>query len=215
MSKPSVLYITLYLPVKDIHGGGNRMFEQIRCLSDKYDIHLISFVRDWEEPGIEPLKRFCREIDTVRIEEKKSKSYSLAEPGFIKNYYSHEMDSLIRRKIKEKGFNIVQFEYLAMAQYRGGIETKARTILVEHQLGFLCLKKEIAAEENLLKKLMLLFRYNRLLRYETETFKKFNGVIFISACESGYAEDTRNFISPMGVDTGFFKTAWKCAEDID
>ena len=213
--KQKILYVTLYLPIKNIHGGGNRMHEQIRCLSDKYDIHLISYARDWEEDGIGPLRRFCKEIDVVRVKERNSKSYSLTSPGFIKNYYSRQMSALIHKKIKEIDFDIVQFEYLSMAQYRDSFNIKAKKILTEHQLGFLCLKKEMATEKNMLKKSVLLFRYNRLLRYERKMFKKFDKVIFISGSEAGCAGYPGSFISPMGVDTEYFKPDMNKTEDID
>jgi len=215
MNKPNILYITLYLPMRNAHGGGNRMFEQIKYFSGKYNIHLISFLRDWEEAGVEPLRPFCKEINTVRIKERNSKSYSLTKPGFIKNYYSQEMDLLIREKTKDASFDIVQFEYLPMAQYKDGLKTKAKSILTEHQLGFLCLKKEMDMERNLFKKIIFLFRYIRLLKYETRIFEKFDKVIFINSSESRYASHRQSFISPMGVDTEYFKPNGKNIEDID
>lgn len=215
MNKPHILYITLYLPMKNVHGGGNRMFEQIKYLSGKYNICLISFLRDWEEKGVEPLKPYCREINTVGIKENKSRSYSFTNPGFVKNYYSREMHLLIRKKIGAADFKIVQFEYLPMAQYRDGLKMKAKSILTEHQLGFLCLKKEREIEKDFLKKAALLFRYNRLKVYEKMTFKKFDKVFFINRYESVRAGITHSFVSPMGVDTEYFKPDKKNEEDID
>jgi len=191
------------------------MFEQIKYLSDKYSIHLISFARGWEENDLEPLGQFCKEINVVKIKERNSKSYFLTKPGFIKNYYSREMAALIRKKIKETDFDIVQFEYLPMAQYRDGLNMRAKTILVEHQLGYLCLKKEMAAEKNMLKKIAFSFRYNRLLKYENKIFKKFDKVIFISGTEATAAKHPNSFVSPMGVDTEYFKPDGNNPEDID
>ncbi|MDD5097383.1 MAG: glycosyltransferase family 4 protein [Candidatus Omnitrophica bacterium] len=215
MDKPSILYITLYLPLQNSHGGGNRMFEQLKCLSDKYNISLISFLRDWEESGVERLKPYCRQINTVNIKESRSKSYSFAKPGFLKNYYSTEMAALINKKISADGFDIVQFEYLPMAQYNDGLKMKAKSVLVEHQLGFLCLKKEAEAESNFLKKAELLFRYNRLKAYEIKAFKNFDQVVFISRYESIRAHLPQAFVSPMGVDTEYFKPQKVSDEDID
>lgn len=201
--------------MKNVHGGGNRMFEQIKYLSDKYNICLISFLRDWEGEGIGLLKPYCREINTVSIKEKKSRSYSFTNPGFVKNYYSQEMDSSIRKKTSAADFDIVQFEYLSMAQYRDGLKMEAKSILTEHQLGFLCLKKEAEIEKNFLKKAALLFRYNRLLAYEMRIFKKFDRVVFVSSYESVRAGIQHSFVSPMGVDTEYFKPDKKNEEDID
>ena len=215
MNKPNILYITLYLPLKNIHGGGNRMFEQIKCLSDKYNICLISFLRDWEEEGVGLLKPYCREINTVSIKEKKSRSYSFTKPGFVKNYYSPEMNALIRKKISAANFDIVQFEYLPMAQYRDGLKIKAKSVLIEHQLGFLCLKKEAGIESDFLRRAVLLFRYNRLKTYEMKIFKKFDKVVFVSSYESARAGMPHSFVSPMGVDTEYFKPGKINEENID
>ena len=189
------------------------MFEQIRYLSARHDVYLLSFMRDWEESGLENLKSICKEVRIVRIREKKAKSYSFVSPGFIKNYYSKKMNLLIQRKIKEVDFDLVQFEYLPMAQYRNGL--KVKTILTEHQLGFLCLKKEMELERDFFKKILLFFRYNRLLRYETNILKKFDRVVFISSHEARYIKDANVFISPMGIDTEYFKPGNNAAEDID
>jgi len=203
MKKLNILYISLYLPIRNLHGGGTRMFEQIKYLSARHDVYLLSFVRDWEGQGLEPLKRFCKEVDVVRIEEKGLRSYSFTGPGFIKNYYSGEMESLVQKKTKEVDFDIVQFEYLPMAQYRDGL--KARSILTEHQLGFLCLRKEMRAERNYFKKLVLLFRYNRLQAYEKRILNKFDNVVFLSSTEAGHTRRLNPFISSMGVDSEYFK----------
>ncbi len=191
------------------------MFEEIKYLSDKYNICLISFLRDWEEKGIGFLKPYCREINTVNIEERKSRSFSFTRPGFLKNYYSQEMHLLIRKKISAADFNIVQFEYLPMAQYLNGLKMKTKSILTEHQLGFLCLEKEKEIEKNFLKKTALLFRYNRLKAYEKRIFKKFDRVVFVSSYESVCAGIQHSFVSPMGVDTGYFKPHKKNEENID
>jgi|GEM_PF-3438961 len=215
MKKPKILYVTLYLPIKGIHGGGNRMFEQIKYLSAKYDIHLISFVRGWEENGVGPLKQFCAGINTVSVKEKRSKSYSFTKPGFIKNYYSREMDLLIQEKTNGVDFDIAQFEYLPMAQYSDGLKAKVVSVLVEHQLGYMCLKKEMDAEKDILKKIALFFRHKRLLKYESDTFEKFDRVIFISGSEQACARRSRSFVSPMGVDTGYFRPSGQTEEDFD
>lgn len=191
------------------------MFEQIKYLFDKYNICLISFLRDWEEEGVGFLKPYCREINTISFKEKKSRSYSFTNPGFVKNYYSHEMDSLIRKKTSAADFDIVQFEYLPMAQYRDGLKMKAKSILTEHQLGFLCLKKEAEIENNFFRKAALLFRYNRLLAYEMRIFKKFNRVVFVSSYESVCVGMQHSFVSPMGVDIEYFKPDKKNKKDVD
>ena len=215
MNKPNIFYITLYLPSKNVHGGGNRMFEQIKYLSNKYNIYLISFLRDWEKEGVNFLKPYCREINTVSIKERKSRSYSFIKPGFLKNYYSQKMRSLISEKISTLDFDIVQFEYLPMAQYSDDLKDKAKSVLTEHQLGFLCLKKEAEIEKDFLRKATLWFRYNRLKTYEIKIFKKFDKVVFLSSYESACVGIPHSFVSPMGVETEFFKPAKTSAEDID
>lgn len=213
MKRLNILYISLYLPIRNLHGGGNRMFEQVKYLSSKHDVYLLSFLRDYEEPGLQYLKPICKEVNIVKLREKNSKSYSFAKPGFVKNYYSKEMTTLIYKKIREINFNVVQFEYLPMTQYSDGLDIK--TILTEHQLGFLYLKKEMELEKNYFKKLVFLFRYNRLMRYERKILCKFDHVVFISNNEAEYMKDINPFVSPMGVDAEYFKSKKRKTEDTD
>lgn len=191
------------------------MFEQIKHLSAKYNIRLISFLRDWEEKSVADLKPYCREINTVSIEEKRSRSYSLISPGFVKNYRSREMELLIREKTSVSDLDLVQFEYLPMARYRIELRTKAKCILTEHQLGFMCLRKEAEIENNFFRKLGLLLRYSRLLRYEMKIFSEFDKVIFVSSYESDRASIRHSFVSPMGVDTEYFNPGKNNNKDID
>jgi len=169
-------------------------------------------MRDWEEQGVRDLALICAHVDVVPLREKHSRSYSFLSPGFIKNYYSREMYGLIHKKLREVDFDILQFEYLPMAQYINGFNKRA--FITEHQLGYLYLKKEMLVEENTLRKAILYFRYRRLFHYETRTLRRFDKVIFISNKEAEEIREGGPFVSPMGVDAEYFKPDDE-AEDTD
>lgn len=214
MKNLKVLYLSLYLPMQGFHGGGNRMFKQIKYLANKHDIYLISFLRDWEEQAVEQLRPFCKEINAVKVKEKNFKSHSLINPGFIKNYYSKDMEFLLLEKIKQINPDLVQFEYLPMAQYKDGLTIKS--ILTEHQLGFLYLKKEMNIEKNAFKRLLLYARYKRLMNYELKALRKFDSVVFLNNKEAECSSlGFKSFVSSMGVDTKYFVPDKSILQDTD
>lgn len=200
--------------MQGFHGGGNRMFEQIKYLSASNNVYLISFFRDGEEKDLESLRSICKEVNLVRIKEKGKRSYSFTEPGFIKNYYSKDMEFLLLEEIKQINPDLIQFEYLPMAQYKDGL--KVKSILTEHQLGFLCLKKELDIERNAFRKALLYLRYRRLMNYELKTLRKFDSVVFLNNKEAECASlGPKSFVSSMGVDTEYFTPAKPGLQDTD
>ena len=48
----NVLVLTAYPPVLHRHGGGVRMFHNIRILSEKHSVHVLSFVGSDEEEDL-------------------------------------------------------------------------------------------------------------------------------------------------------------------
>ena len=58
-----ILFVSLFLPqAKAYHAGGRFVFEIIRHLSEKHEIHLVTRLEENELPTLEDLKPFCKKI---------------------------------------------------------------------------------------------------------------------------------------------------------
>jgi glycosyltransferase involved in cell wall biosynthesis len=70
-----ILFISLFLPQeKAYHAGGRYVFEIIRGLSQRHEIHLVTRLEEKELPLLESLRPFCKTIHpyTYRTEGRKS-----------------------------------------------------------------------------------------------------------------------------------------------
>lgn len=60
-----ILFISLFLPMeKSYHAGGRYVFELLRELSGRHEIHLATRIQEDEFPHLEALRPYCREIHT-------------------------------------------------------------------------------------------------------------------------------------------------------
>ena len=60
MTSMNILILTAYPPVLEMHGGGVRMYHNIRILAEEHSVHLISFVEnDDERDLLRPLNEIC------------------------------------------------------------------------------------------------------------------------------------------------------------
>src|SRR2546425_18210 len=58
-----ILVVTPYPPVLHVHGGGVRMFHNIRILAQRNSVHVLSFVENEEEcRAVTPMEAFCKSV---------------------------------------------------------------------------------------------------------------------------------------------------------
>ena len=63
----NVLMLTAYPPVLDMHGGGVRMYHNIRLLSEKHSVHVLSFVWTQEEADeLNSVRPICESIQGIQ-----------------------------------------------------------------------------------------------------------------------------------------------------
>src|ERR1043166_7487813 len=63
----NILFVTAYPPVLHMHGGGVRMFHNIRILAEKHSVRVISFVdSDAEREMLRSLDGICESVAAVR-----------------------------------------------------------------------------------------------------------------------------------------------------
>ena len=63
----NVLVVTAYPPVLHRHGGGVRMYHNIRILSEKHRVHVLSFVgSDEEQDMLGSVRPICESVRGIR-----------------------------------------------------------------------------------------------------------------------------------------------------
>ena len=116
----NVLMVTAYPPVLHMHGGGVRMYHNIRLLSESgHTVHVISFVESEEErqllQSVEPI---CESIAAVqRVPDFRPHWLSL-DPFLVREFNTPEMHHAITAVRAKHRIDVMQCEYLQMAQYK-------------------------------------------------------------------------------------------------
>ena len=63
----NILFLAAYPPVLNMHGGGVRMYHNIRILGRKHDVHVVSFVEnDEEHDRVLGISEICSSVRVIR-----------------------------------------------------------------------------------------------------------------------------------------------------
>ena len=213
-----ILYICAYLPSLGISAGFTRMFEIIKRLGRKHQVDVISFIVEEEFKYLPMLKEICNRVDIVKRDYSWTKDYLLTIPAMIDEFYSKDIETLIKRRIYEEDYDIVQFEYLHMSQYAPP-SYSGKLVLTEHQLHFAARKRDFYNLSPSFKKIESLFSYWKGMIYEIRACRKFDKIITLTEHEKqilkSYIPSLNIEVVPMGVDIKLFRPNDKTEEKTD
>ena len=202
----NILMLTAYPPVLHMHGGGVRMFHNIRILAQKHSVRVVSFVEnDEERERLRSLDGICEGVTAVkRIPDFRPHWFSLY-PFLVREFSTPEMYSTVEREFQRKQVDVLQCEYLQMAQFhrRGPL-----TILTMHETMSANVYEEFHKAADAVERLRLYYRWMATLRYEVLMSRKFDRVVTMTEHDAEYvrsyspAADIRAI--PIGIDPDEF-----------
>src|SRR5215475_14084580 len=121
----NILIVTPYPPVLHMHGGGVRMFHNIRILAEKHSVRVISFVEtDEERELLHSLDGVCESVTAVRrIPDYRPHWFSLL-PFLVREFSAPEMYRAVEEEFQTRKVDVLHCEYLQMAHFhRKGLLT--------------------------------------------------------------------------------------------
>ena len=210
--KLNILFVTAMLPSK-MHGGGVVMFNLIKELSKSNNISLISFI-DFkaERKYIRALRPYVKKI---KIFERWAQRMVLLggkyliPDGIRSEFYCPEMAEEISEELKRKKYDILQFEYLQMAIYKGlcRIPKRTKVLITDLETIYKAFRQRIK-----------LFppgifwsdfkEYLRLFHYETSVLKHFSKVFVFTEHDAlnllEYSPNMNIAVHSLGVDFDYF-----------
>src|SRR5207249_920572 len=103
---------TAYPPVLDMHGGGVRMYHNIRILSQRHRVRLISFVEsDEERERLIAVREICDSVTAVRrVPDFRPHWFSLL-PFMVREFSTPEMYRAIEDAFRTGHVDVLQCEY--------------------------------------------------------------------------------------------------------
>jgi glycosyltransferase involved in cell wall biosynthesis len=185
-----------------MHGGGVRMFHNIRLLAGHHRVRVISFIESEEERQmLQPLEDICESVLAIRRVPDFRPHWLSVRPFLDREFSTPEMYRAVESEFRKGKIDILQCEYLQMAQFhRRGVFT----ILTLHEMLSANAYDAFRRETEPALKLKLFYRWMQMLRYETWMSRKFDRIVTMTRQDAGYLKsylqnsDIRAI--PIGID---------------
>jgi len=205
----NVLIVTPYPPVLNLHGGGVRMYHNIRILAEKHRVRVLSFVENEEEAELlKSAQQICESITAVkRIPDLSAHWFSL-EPFMVREFGAPAMHQAVDEAVRTESLDVIQCEYLQMAQYR---RRGVFSILTAHEAYSANAYNAFLASQDAVEKLRLFSRWMAMLNYEISMCNAFDRVVTMTREDASYLKSYARHAHiraiPIGVDAEYFKPA--------
>src|SRR6266436_5395566 len=198
----NILNLTAYPPVLRMHGGGVRMFHNIRILAEKHTVRVISFIESEEERELlRSLEGICDSVTAVkRIPDFRPHWLSLL-PFLVREFSAPEMYRAVENTLQKTKVDVLQCEYLQMAQFhRKGI----LSVLTMHEAVSANAWETFQRETDPPQKLRLFYRWMATLRYEVMMCRRFDRVVTMTEDDAAYLRSYSPAANiraiPIGID---------------
>jgi glycosyltransferase involved in cell wall biosynthesis len=202
----NILVLTAYAPVLHMHGGGVRMFHNIRLLASRHNVRVISFIEsDEEREKLRPLEAICESVTAVRRVPDFRPHWLSVRPFLAREFSTPEMYRLVAAEFRKARVDVLQCEYLQMAQFR---RSGVLTVLTLHEMLSANARDAFLRERSPAQKLKLFYRWMQMLRYEVLMSSKFDRIVTMTAHDKEYLRsylpnaDIRPI--PIGIDPAEF-----------
>ena len=127
-------------------------------------------------------------------------------PYNIERFYSTDFEKLIISVLKEKEFDIIQFESIYVLPYLNTVKkySNAKIALRAHNIEHKLWKRRTAEERNIFKKIYFKQLTARLKEYEIDSIKKVDAIVAITQDDEAWFKAAEPGIStitiPFGID---------------
>jgi glycosyltransferase involved in cell wall biosynthesis len=190
-----ILFLTQVLPYPIDAGPKVRGYYNLRYLAEKHRVTLLSFVRSTDtQEALSHLESLCTHIETVPMIRSNLrdglallKSFFSGKPFFITRDEVREMDSTIQKLVKQNRFDAVHADQLWMAPYALKAKKEAikngyhpQIFLDQHNAVYLVPKRMADATSNRVKKTWLYHEARLMAKFETETCRQFDHVVWVT-----------------------------------
>ena len=118
----NILIVTPYPPVLHVHGGGVRMFHNIRILAEKHSVRVLSFVENEEElEWLKSVQPICESITGIRRTPDFGAHWFSLAPFMVREFGTPAMHQAVDEAIRMKKVDVAGVPVL-LARHEGIIE---------------------------------------------------------------------------------------------
>lgn len=205
-----VLFLAARLPYPPLKGDQTRGYHQLRILSQKHDITLVSFAEQGSDSSMQlPLKEFCTEIVCLQLTRNHMAANLLkgvVSPLPLQTllYQDVRMSKQITSLCAARDFDVVHVQLARMAPYMIKHASLPRYIDLIDALS-LNMERRYRRGSGL-SKFAAYAEWKRLSRFEREVCNKYDHATVVSETDRQQIGDFKNLtINSNGVDFSIFK----------
>ncbi|MXZ35750.1 MAG: glycosyltransferase [Acidobacteria bacterium] len=209
MAPLDILVLTAYPPALGLHGGGLRMFYNVKFLASRHRVTLISFIEhERERELLQKLEPLGVEVRAVPRRPAPVRHLWIPRPAEHYEFAGAAMAAEVRRALRSRRFDVMQAEYLQMAQHvpRDGAR---RTVLTLHEVQFANAARAFEKAGNPWTRVRRWYDWMGPLTYEVRTCARFDAVVCMTGEDARllaeFVPSSRLRTIPIGVDSRFFR----------
>jgi O-antigen biosynthesis protein len=164
-----VLFVSPYPICPPIHGGAVFMYQTADELTRLCELHIVTLLDFVHEAQAHAeLASRCASFEYLVRMKGSAADVTGLTPHAIDEYHNAELDWLIERQIYLNEIDVVQLEYLPMAQYAGDFHRIAK-VLFEHDIYFQSIGRQLPGMRGAIRRWKARLEYLRAFRYEIAT----------------------------------------------
>lgn len=213
MASLNILVLTAYPPALGVHGGAMRMYYNLQILAAKHRVSLISFVEHERERNLlRQLEVLGIEVTSVLRSPVPSRNLWMPKPLEHNEFASPEMAAQVRSILENQSFDVIQVEYLQMAQHvpRSASQLK---ILTLHEIGYANELKILKQDRRFWAKAVKLYNWMIQLNYEVRFCRGFDSIVCMTDEDAlilaEFVPTSKLHTIHIGVDSDFFDAGLK------
>jgi hypothetical protein len=214
-----ILVLAAYPPALGVHGGANRMYYNLKILASRHRVTLISFIeREEEREQVRRLEDLGVEAKAVLRRAEPTSDLWMPKPREHWEFASRELQALVRQTLEANPFDVVQAEFLQMAQHVPK-EFHLLKVLNEQEITYDNLYIAYRHETSWWRKAQRLYDWLVQLNYEVRACRQFDRIACMTDEDrtslSRFVSPARLRTVPIGVDSAYFDPQSIGGEDSD
>jgi glycosyltransferase involved in cell wall biosynthesis len=203
-----ILVLAAYPPALGVHGGANRMYYNLKILASRHRVTLISFIeREGEREQVCRLEDLGVEAKAVLRRAEPTNDLWMPKPREHWEFASRELQALVRQTLEENPFDVVQAEFLQMAQHVPK-EFHLLRVLNEQEITYDNCYVAYRQETGWWRKARRFYDWLVQLNYEVRACRQFDRIACMTDEDrtslSRFVSPARLRTVPIGVDSAYF-----------
>ncbi len=203
-ARKNILYVTTRFPFPTTKGDKLRAYYQIRELSKKHNVYLLTLLEDESDSQyFTEMEKYCRAIIPVTLSRRKARLHKFLShftwiPSQIGYFYSRELKKVLPKAILSKNIDTLYCQLIRAGQYAIGVKNVWKVIDFVDAFS-LNLKRNIKTEATHRKPFFYL-RMQKIRWFEQKMLKIFDKAMIISENDKKAMDNDQILVIPNGVN---------------